>query len=103
MRRKAKAHLEFSLAQDIKDDKKDFYKFINSSRKNRVDVWLLLDHMGVLVIKDTEMVALLNAFSASVFTAENSPQESQTSEVREEGWRMEDLSVEGQLEISWAD
>lgn len=46
-------------------------------------------------MKDTEMVALLNVSSASVFTAENSPQESQTSEVREKSWRMADLFVEG--------
>lgn len=46
VRRKAKAHLEFSL----------------------------LDHMGVLVMKDTEKVELVYLFfSASVFTAENSP------------------------------
>lgn len=73
VRRKAKAHLEFSL----------------------------LDHMGVLVMKDTERVELFYLFfSASVFTAENSPQEPQTSEVRKEGWRMEDLFVRVGLEIS---
>lgn len=58
---------------------------VNSKRKNRENVWLLLNQMGVLVLEDTEKIELLNAFSASVFTAENSPKESQTSVVRKKG------------------
>lgn len=56
---------------------------------------LLLNQMGVPVLEDSDKAELLNAFFTSVFTAENSPQESHTSEVTEKGWRMEDLIVEG--------
>ncbi|KAJ7410561.1 rna-directed dna polymerase from mobile element jockey-like [Willisornis vidua] len=94
--RKAKAHLELSLAKDIKDNK-GLYKSISSKRKARENVGLLLNQKGVLVMEDTEKVELLNSFLASVFTAKGSPQESQTWEVREECWGREDfrLVVEG--------
>ncbi|PKU38401.1 rna-directed dna polymerase from mobile element jockey- hypothetical protein [Limosa lapponica baueri] len=39
-----------------------------------------------MVTEDAEKVELLNAFFASVFTAQASPQESQTLEVTEKGW-----------------
>ncbi|KAF4790719.1 hypothetical protein TURU_138206 [Turdus rufiventris] len=81
--RKDKTHLGLSLARDIKDNKKGFYKYISSKRKIRENVRPLLNQMGVLETEDTEKVELLNAFFASVFTAEVDPQESQISEVRE--------------------
>lgn len=89
MTSKAKAHLGLSLAKDIKDKKKSFYKYTSSKRKIRGNVWLLLNPMGVLVMEDTEKVELLNVFFASVFTDEDDSQESQTSEVREEDQRKE--------------
>ncbi|RMB93973.1 hypothetical protein DUI87_29559 [Hirundo rustica rustica] len=82
--RKAKAHLELSLAKDIKDKKKSFYEYISSKRKIKENVGPLLNPMGVLVTEDTEKAELLNAFFASVFTAEDSSQESQISEVMEQ-------------------
>lgn len=57
---------------------------------------LLLNQMGVLITEDTEKVESTNAFFVSVFTAEVSPQESQTLDVRK-GQRKEDfhLVIEG--------
>lgn len=89
MTRKAKAHLELNLAKDIKGKKKSLYKYISSKRKIRENVGLLLNPMGVLVMEDAEKAELLNVFFASVFTAEDDSQESQTSEVREEDQRKE--------------
>jgi len=51
----------------------------------------LLNEVGALVMENTEKMELLNAFFASVFTAKPGPQESQSREVREEGWRKEDF------------
>ncbi|GAB0189216.1 mitochondrial enolase superfamily member 1 [Grus japonensis] len=70
--RKAKARMELNLARDVKDNKKGFFYFISSKRKTRENVGLLLNEVDTLVTEDTEKVELLNAFFASVFTAEPS-------------------------------
>jgi len=71
--RKAKAHLELNLARDVKDNKKGFFKYISSKRKTRDNVGLLLNEVGALASEDTEKMELLNAFFASVFTAQAGP------------------------------
>ncbi|GAB0183643.1 mitochondrial enolase superfamily member 1 [Grus japonensis] len=91
--RKAKAHLELNLARDVKDNKKDFFKYISSKRKTRENVGPLLNEVGALVTEDTEKAELPNAAFASVFTAKAGPQESQTLEVREKVWRKEDFPL----------
>lgn len=82
--RKAAIHLELGLARDIKKNK-GFSKYISSKRKIRENTRLLLNPVDVLGMEDTENMILLNTIFASVFTAESSPQESQTLEVRDEG------------------
>lgn len=77
-----------SLARYIKS-KKGFSKYIISKRKIRENV----NPVGVLGTEDTEKVKLLNTFFASVFTAESTPQESQTLEVRDERWRKENFPL----------
>ncbi|GAB0206992.1 mitochondrial enolase superfamily member 1 [Grus japonensis] len=106
--RKAKAPLKLSLAKDVKDNKKGFFKYMSSKRKTRENVGPLLNEVGALVTEDTEKAELLNAFFASVFTAKASPQESQTLEVGDKVWRNKDLPLveEGQplsiiFERSW--
>ncbi|XP_040400941.1 uncharacterized protein LOC121063970 [Cygnus olor] len=91
--RKAKAHLELSLARDFKDNKKGFFKYISRKRKTRGNVGPLLKEAGALVTKVTENAELLNAFFASVFTAKISPQESQTLETKDKVWRKEDMAL----------
>jgi len=41
--RKAKAHLEFNLAGDVKDNKKGFFKYISSKQKTRENMGPLLN------------------------------------------------------------
>jgi len=50
-KRKAKAHLELKLARDVKNNKKGFFKYIRSKRKNRDNVGPLLNEMSVLVTR----------------------------------------------------
>jgi len=91
--RKAKAHLELSLARDVKNNKKGFFKYISSKRKSRDNVGPLLNEAGVLVMEDAEKAELLNAFLASVFSAKTGPQESEALEVREEAHREDDFPL----------
>ena len=90
--RKAKGHLEFNLARDVKK-KKGFFNYISSKRKTRDNAGLLLNEVGVLVTEDTEKAELLSAFFASVFSAKAGTQESQAPEVREEAHREDDFPL----------
>lgn len=54
---------------------------------------LLLKQMGVLLTEDTGKEEVLHAFFASIFTAEASSQESQTSGLREDFWKKEDFPM----------
>ena len=65
--RKAKAHLELNLAMHVKDNKKDFFKYISSKRKTGDTVGPLLNKEGALVTQDAEKAELLNAAFALVF------------------------------------
>ncbi|KAJ7412853.1 hypothetical protein WISP_94194 [Willisornis vidua] len=66
-------------------------EYIDSKRQTRENMGPMQNQMDILVPKDTEKAELLNAFFASVLTAETGPQESQTLELRVEGWRKGDL------------
>ena len=44
--RKAKALLELNLAKEVKDNKKVFFKCVNSKRKTRENVGPLLNELG---------------------------------------------------------
>jgi len=67
--RKAKAHLEFTLATVVKDKKNSFYKYINNKKRAKESLQHLLDARGNVASKDEEKAEVLNAFFASVFTS----------------------------------
>ena len=91
--KKAKAHLEFNLARDMKESKKGFFQYTSSKWMTSENAGPLLNEVGVLVMEDVEKVELLSACFASVFTAMAGPQESQALGVTKEAWRKEDLPL----------
>ncbi|GAB0186779.1 mitochondrial enolase superfamily member 1 [Grus japonensis] len=66
--RKAKALVEISLARDVKDNKKSFYRYASDKRRTRENVGPLRNEMGDLVTQDMEKAEVLKDFFTSVFT-----------------------------------
>uniref|UniRef100_A0A8C3BA48 Reverse transcriptase domain-containing protein n=1 Tax=Cairina moschata TaxID=8855 RepID=A0A8C3BA48_CAIMO len=93
-KRKAKAHLEMRLAKEIKDNKKGFFKYVNSKRKTRDNVGPLLNKGGVLVTGDAEKAEILNAFFASVFASRTLLQDSLPLAIGQRVWKMEGSPLE---------
>ncbi|GAB0178198.1 mitochondrial enolase superfamily member 1 [Grus japonensis] len=81
--RKAKALIEISLARDIKDNKKSFYRYVSEKRKTRENVGPLWNEMGDLVTQDMEKAEVLNDFFASVFTGKCLSHTAQVTEGRD--------------------
>ncbi|PKU46235.1 hypothetical protein llap_3459 [Limosa lapponica baueri] len=91
--RKAKAPLKLKLARDVKVNKKGFFNYIGGKMKTKENVGPLLKESGTMVTEDAGKAELLNAFFASVFTAQASPQEPWTLEESVNVWTKEDLPL----------
>ncbi|KAM9591187.1 uncharacterized protein ACIBXB_006083 isoform 1-T2 [Morphnus guianensis] len=70
--RKAKAQLELNLATIVRDNKKCFYKYVNSKKNPKENIYPLMDTEGNIATRDEEKAEVLNAFFASVFNRETS-------------------------------
>ncbi|GAB0205312.1 mitochondrial enolase superfamily member 1 [Grus japonensis] len=81
--RKAKALIEISLARDVKDNKKSFYRYVSDKRRTRENVGPLQNEMGDLVTQDMEKAEVLNDFFASVFTGKCLSHTAQVAEGRD--------------------
>lgn len=79
--REAKGQLELNLANSVKDNKKCFYKYINSKTRGKGNLHSLLDTGGNTVTKDEEEAEVLNTFFTSVFSKTGGPQNNWPSEV----------------------
>ena len=78
-----------TIEQWKKPPKERFHKYVDSKRKSREDVGLLLNGAGYLVVMDMEQAEVLSAFFTSVFTGKSS---CQTLETRGKDCSKEDLS-----------
>lgn len=58
-----KACLELSLAREVKNNKKGFFKYVSGKRKTRENVGLLLNEVDAMLLEDTEKAEILNTFS----------------------------------------
>ncbi|GAB0208866.1 mitochondrial enolase superfamily member 1 [Grus japonensis] len=81
--RKAKALTEISLARDVKDNKKSFYRYVSEKRRTRENVGPLQNETGDLFTQDMEKAEVLNDFFASVFTSKCSSHTAQVTEGRD--------------------
>ncbi|GAB0185833.1 mitochondrial enolase superfamily member 1 [Grus japonensis] len=83
--RKAKALREISLARDVKDNKKSFYRYVSDKRRTRENVGPLQNETGDLVTQDMEKAEVLNDYFASVFTGKCLSHTAQGTEGRDWG------------------
>ncbi|GAB0186020.1 mitochondrial enolase superfamily member 1 [Grus japonensis] len=81
--RKAKALIEISLARDVKDNKKSFYRYVSDKRRTRENVGPLQNETGDLVTQDMERAEVLNDFFDSVFTSKCLSHTAQVTEGRD--------------------
>ncbi|GAB0187255.1 mitochondrial enolase superfamily member 1 [Grus japonensis] len=81
--RKAKALTEISLARDVKDNKKSFYRYVSKKRRTRENVGPLRNETGDLVTQVMEKAEVLNDFFASVFTGKCLSHTAQVTEGRD--------------------
>ena len=70
--RKAKAQQELHLDSIVKDNKKCFYKYINSKRKAKENLPPLSDTAENVGAEDKEEVDIPNAFFTSLFNSQAS-------------------------------
>ena len=69
--RKAKKNLEKKVADQSKENPKQFYQYLKGQRANRVKVGPLKDKTGRLVVDAKEQATLLNSQYVSVFTVDD--------------------------------
>ncbi|GAB0179078.1 mitochondrial enolase superfamily member 1 [Grus japonensis] len=84
--RKAKALIEISLARDVKDNKKSFYRYVSEKRGTRENVGPLRNETGNLVTQDMEKAEVLNNFFALVFSGKCSSHTGQVAEGKGRDW-----------------
>ncbi|PKU40633.1 rna-directed dna polymerase from mobile element jockey-like [Limosa lapponica baueri] len=90
---------EFWLLRVRHVNKKEFFNYIGGKRKTKENVGPLLNEMGAMVLEDAGKAELLNAFFASVFTAQATPQEPWNLKESEEVWTKEDLPLAEEDEV----
>ncbi|GAB0195609.1 mitochondrial enolase superfamily member 1 [Grus japonensis] len=77
------ALIEISLARDVKDNKKSFYRYVSDKRRMRENVGPLRNETGDLVTQDMEKAEVLNDFFASVLTGRCLSHTAQVTEGRD--------------------
>ncbi|GAB0203645.1 mitochondrial enolase superfamily member 1 [Grus japonensis] len=97
--RKAKALIEISLARDVKDNKKSFYRCVSDKRRMRENVGPLWNEMGDLVTQDMEKAEVLNDFFASVFNGKCLSHTTQVADSKGRDWENAEPPTVGEDQI----
>ncbi|GAB0204372.1 mitochondrial enolase superfamily member 1 [Grus japonensis] len=95
--RKTKALVEISLARDVKDNKKSFYRYVSDKGRTRENVGPLQNETGDLVTQDREKAEVLNDFFVSVFTGKCLSPTAQVAERRD--WENAEPPTEGEHQV----
>ncbi|GAB0207625.1 hypothetical protein GRJ2_003228200 [Grus japonensis] len=97
--RKAKALTEISLARDVKNNKKSFYRYFSDKRKARENVGPLRNETGDLVTQDMEKAEVLDDFFASVFTGKCFSYTVQVTEGKGRDWENAEPPTVGEDQV----
>ncbi|GAB0189774.1 mitochondrial enolase superfamily member 1 [Grus japonensis] len=97
--RKAKALIEISLARDVKDNKKSFYRYISDKRRTRENVGPLRNETGDHITRDMEKAEVLNDFFASVFTGKCLSHTAQVAKGKGRDWENAELPTVGEDQV----
>ena len=90
--RKAKALLELNLAKEVKDNKKVFFKCVNSKRKTRENEGPLLNEVDALVTRDDNS-QILNASLLQSLMLRLALRNPRPCSIRERVWEKEDFPL----------
>ena len=93
----AKAQLEFKLASTVKDNKKGFFKYVNSKRRIRDNIGPLLDEVGHLTNRDIDKAETLNAFFASIFNTDDGPWDPRSPVLEHRDWGDDKLPADPEV------
>ena len=69
--KRAKKNFETRLADNVKNNPKEFYAYVNSKSRTNKQVGPLVNQNGELIKGDVETANYLNKYYSSVFTKEN--------------------------------
>ena len=69
--RKAKGDFEQKMADNIKNDSKSFFAYVNSKKRSNNKIGPLKDSQGKVIENNKQSAEFLNSYFASVFTKEN--------------------------------
>ncbi|GAB0208754.1 mitochondrial enolase superfamily member 1 [Grus japonensis] len=97
--RKAKALIEISLARDVKDNNKSFYRYVSDTRRMRENVGPLWNEMGDLVTQDMEKAEVLTEVFASVSTGKCLSHTAQVTEGKGRDWENAELAAVGEDQV----
>ncbi|KAK4807096.1 hypothetical protein QYF61_018437 [Mycteria americana] len=89
--------LHLFVSTTVVDNKKGFFKYVNSKRGSKENISPLLDEVGHLTNRDEDKAETFNAFLASVFNTSYGPWDLQSPLLEDRDWGSDKLAVDLEL------